>query len=485
MKQTCALVLAGIIAISAAKGQDAPTAGAGGVAPPPAFVPIKLDDLPKDANGFLSAAVWDIIQTKATANPHSNYGAAVQSRPAIKGYYATFAQWKAPELPALPEGKLRNLPDVPKEPRFPLTDKVWPEKAGDASVCLWEDDKLAAMSLGVDDNCSGDLPYWQELSKKYGGLNVTWNLISGNIDGAFDKGRISMYGTWSLWQNMLDKGFHLASHSVMHCADPVPEDGWPGPEWEVAESQHQIDSHLPGHKTKIFVYPGAGVGEFGIPHGYYPNNPWRPSIVKYYAGARGGGGQPINQANMIDYFEIHSTTAVQNVLDSTDPKAAEDNLNNIFAADPKSPYHKYYRGWATIFIHFINAGKDFDTNPYYVQYGKCLAFYNDHREDLWTGYFDDVATYGEERDTATLTTGASSDVKISLTLTDKMDPAVFDYPLTVKVRLPDSWKGVAATQGAKSLSSQVIAHEGANFALVKAVPDQGEITLVSAPAAAK
>jgi hypothetical protein len=185
-------------------------------------------------------------------------------------------------------------------------------------------------------------------------------------------------------------------------------------------------------------------------------------------------------ANQIDYFEIHSTTAVQNVVDGADPKFAEDNLNNIFAADPNSPYHKYYRGWANTFIHFINGGKDFDTNPYYMAYGKVLTFYNDHRADLWTGFFDDVATYGEERDTATLTTTASSDSKITLALTDKMDPTIFNYPLTVKVRLPTSWQGAQATQGGKPAPTQMIAHEGANFALVKAIPDQGPIDLTPA-----
>jgi len=216
--------------------QDSPdTADAG--AKGSAVARVALESLPRDEKGFLKQEVWDIVKQEAAAKPVSNEASLLKARPQMQAYYATFAQWKAPDPAPVPEGKLRNLADAPTTPRFPLTDKVWPEKAGDASICLWEDDKLAAMSLGVDDNNAGDLPYWKELSKKYGGLNITWNLITFNIDGVVDKGRISAAGTWDMWKEMLNEGYHLASHSMTHNHDPVFADGWPGPDWEAAESQ--------------------------------------------------------------------------------------------------------------------------------------------------------------------------------------------------------------------------------------------------------
>ena len=164
---------------------------------------------------------------------------------------------------------------------------------------------------------------------------------------------------------------------------------------------------------------------------------------------------------MIDYFHIKATTApVPYIVDSKDTNRPEQSLNNLFAADPKHPCHKYYRGWANVLIHFINQGRTFDTDPHTIAYGKALAFYNEHRADLWTGFIDDVALYGEERDTATLKTEAANDTKITFTLTSKMDPAVFDYPLTVKVRLPRDWKGAAAKQNNVAIPVEVITHEG-------------------------
>ena len=469
-----------VLLISPARGQDdesmdAPRKGRGhdGKAKK------DLGALPRDEHGFLKAEVWDMIKATAAANPGGNEAGRLATRPDYQAFYATYAKWKAPEPPAPPAGKLSNLSETPKEPRFPLTDKVWPTRVGEASVCLWEDDKLAAMTLGVDDNNAMDLPYWKGLEKKYGKLNITWNLIVCGIESNVEKGRASAYGTWKTWQQMVSEGYHVSSHSMCHNHDPVPSDGWPGPDWEAAESQRLINAHIPGFKAKLFARPGAGVPAFSIVRGS-----WDASIKKYYAGARDGGRDALNEANMIDYFHIHSTTGnVPAIVDDKDTKVPDQNLNNLFAADPKHPYHKYYRGWANVFIHFIGQGKAFDTQAHTVAYGKVLAFYNTHRADLWTGFIDDVALYGQERDTATLKTDGASDAKIQFTLTSKMDPSVFNYPLTIKVRLPTAWKGAVAQQNNVAVPVAVITHEGALYALVKAVPDRGQVTLT--PAAAK
>jgi hypothetical protein len=436
---------------------------------------IRPDALPRDEHGFLKSTVWDIIQKEAAAKPSSNEAMVLNGRPIYKAYYAKYAQWTPPPPLPVTAGHLRNLSEPPKVPRFAITGKVWPAREGDASVCLWEDDKLAAMSLGVDDNCAPDLPYWKELSKKYGGLNITWNLITCNINGEVDKARMGIAGKWETWQGMVNDGYHLASHSMTHNHNPVPEDGWPGPDWEAAESAHLLDSHLTGQRTRVFAYPGSGVHAFGIVGATLPTSPWRLAVTKYYVAARGGGGDAFNQANLIDYFNIHSTTgSVPALWDDSNPKLADQKLKNLF--DPK---HKYYRGWANLFIHFINGGKDFDTKPFTVAYGKALEFYNNNRADLWTGFFDDVALYGQERDTAALRTDSVSNGKILFTLTSKMEPSIFDYPLTVKVRLRAAATNAAATQNNKPLPVQVVTHEGGAYALVKVVPDRGQVTLTS------
>lgn len=450
---------------------------------PATYKTMRVEDLPRDEQGFLTSAVWDIIKAEATAHPGSNESRILEERPVYQAYYETYAGWTAPPPLPVADGRLRNLSEPPTAPRFPIADKVWPAKPGEASVCLWEDDKLAAMSLGVDDNCAMDLPFWKELSERYGGLNITWNLIVGNIEGGITGGRLAMSGKWETWQRLLDEGYRVASHSMTHHHAPVPSDGWPGPDWEAAESKRLIESHLPGYRTRTYAYAGSGVRAFGQPRNLI-KSAWRPALSKYYIGARGAGRNVLNQANLIDYFNINASGAVQYFLDSKDPRYADQDLNNLFAADPGHPYHKYYRGWANVFSHFLNEGKEWETNPGYIAYAKVLDFYNRNREELWNGFFDDIVLYGQERDTATITVDETTDKKIAFTLVTKMEPTIFDYPLTIKVRLPDAWKALSAKQNGTGLPVQFLTHEGAPYALVKVVPDRGQVILEATDASA-
>ncbi|HEY8966229.1 MAG TPA: hypothetical protein VIM58_07290, partial [Candidatus Methylacidiphilales bacterium] len=264
-----------------------------------------------------------------------------------------------------------------------------------------------------------------------------------------------------------------ASHSVEHVTDPVKEDGWPGPGWEAAESKRQLDAGLQGQNTKLFAYPGSPIKEF---NGALA---WRPDVTKYYAAARGVSGNPINVANQIDYFNIRTTSNPKGILEGT--TFVEWNLQNILTRNPDKDLGRYYRGWFTLFTHSINQGKDWETNPATQPFIHIFDWVTEHRDDFWIGHLDDVALYGEERDTATLETAECSAGRIVLKLSCEMDPAVFDYPLTVKVRLPDGWKGIEASQGGKALSATVVLHENAPYGLVKAVPGTEPVVITPSP----
>ena len=105
---------------------------------------------------------------------------------------------------------------------------------------------------------------------------------------------------------------------------------------------------------------------------------------------------------------------------------------------------------------------------------RYIASLKDDR--LWVCRFDDAAKYAQERDSSAVSS-LFVDKKIILTLTDRMDDRLFDYPLTVKVHLPDGAKSCSASQAGKSVSVRLVAHEGKTYALVNAVPDRGAVIL--------
>jgi len=256
-------------------------------------------------------------------------------------------------------------------------------------------------------------------------------------------------------------------------SDPVAADGWPGPAWEVVESVKALDARLTTRKTKMFAYPGSAIKEF--------NNSatWRPEIAKYVAAARGGSGNPINIANQTDYYDIRTTANPPENLTPADPRFVEFDITNILNPNATERCKKYYRGWVTHFIHSVNGGKGWDETPYTRGFVAVFDWVTQHRDEIWIGFLDDVALYGQERDTARLQTRESTEKKITLELTSQMDPEIFNYPLTLKVCVPASWQaGISATQGGKVMDVSAVTHEGRRYVLVKAVPDGGDIAIM-------
>jgi len=341
--------------------------------------------------------------------------------------------------------QLKNLGETPKQPRFPLTERVWPAKPGEAHVCLWADDKYAAFSFTVDDNMSQDHAWWRQTADKYG-FKVTWFVITGRV------GTSGPWGTWEGWKKLQAAGHDVQSHTVTHLHAEEP--GWKGVEWEYTDAIKHVEQNVPDHKVLTLAYPGGKNSKLNS----------RELAAKLYIAARGTQGIP-NAANQTDYFNINATGG----LHVGGPKAPWADIRNMFRPVARN-YVRFRRGWYVLLCHGV---KD-DAKPGVL---KICDYLHEHKDDVWIGLFTEVAQYGQERDTAKLTVTASSDSKTALTLTDEMDDKLFDFPLTVKVRLPEAWTAVAAVQGDKPVEAKIVEHEGGKFALVKAVPDRGAVTL--------
>ena len=137
--------------------------------------------------------------------------------------------------------------------------------------------------------------------------------------------------------------------------------------------------------------------------------------------------------------------------------------------DPES---KNYRGWLCIHSHGVTPDKMNAITD-------VLNHLTDPSSAYWIAPYTEVALYAQERDTATLKTQVLSGGKeLQLTLTDKMENTSFDQPLTLKIRIDNSWDKVTATQAGETVEAVVVEHKGNRFALVQCVPDKGISSLV-------
>lgn len=223
-----------------------------------------------------------------------------------------------------------NLTNENPSARFPLTGIVWATNAGDASICLWGDDKLAAMSFTVDDNSYGNVAWWTETASQHG-FKVTWFLITDRITTGVNSG---FDGTWEQWRAVQALGHDIESHTIWHLHTELPE--WNGIDDEYRLSQSQIESNIPGYKCDFLAYPGGANG--------YLNN--RTNAATYYAAARGGVGSGFNKPNTIDYPAVKAMSSYT-LTNSATPWV---NLPSLF----NSADLRYYRGWAVLVWHLIN-----------------------------------------------------------------------------------------------------------------------------------
>lgn len=332
-------------------------------------------------------------------------------------------------------------PQKPGE-RFKAGPISWPSSPGDAEICMWKDDKLAPVSVTVDDNWASEVPWWLEQSAKYGNFPITWFIITHKVGGRSDG------GTWALWSDVVARGHDVQSHTHTHLQTEDP--AWLGMEGEYSESRKIIEQNIPGHRVRMLAYPGGKGMEMNSPE----------LAAKYYAGARWATGTLV-PAGAIPYMGIRAVT--------------ESSFNNPAAnwADPKrilDPSDKMYRTWCVMIYH--GAGDKTVDRPFF----HWLA---DNQDKLWLSRFSDASLYGQEREAATVKVTEKGPSKIEFEVTDTLDDATFDQPLTVKVRLPDDWKSVAATQGDKTVEAKFVTNDGSPYALVDAVPDKGKVSLVS------
>lgn len=335
--------------------------------------------------------------------------------------------------------RLPNLSEKNPKPRFAVKGITWPANPGDAEICLWKDDKIAPMSFTVDDNSAPDVPWWLDMADRHG-FRVTWFIISNNVKGGYG-------GDWALWKNVLAKGHDVQSHTHTHLRGSDTSE-WPGIDWEYAESKRVIEENLPGHRVRFLAYPGGARPD--------PND--RNVAARRYAGARSGTGTLVSPASM-DYFATRAI--VEGSLGN--PKSAWADFTR--ALDPAD---KLYRAWGIYIYHRVK-----DKTPERA----IFRFIDENKDVLWLSLYGETSLYAQQRDTATLTAREKGGERIVLSLTDRLDDATFDYPLTIKVRLPADWRNVTAQQAGKPAAVRVVEHEGARYALVGVVPDRGDAVL--------
>lgn len=335
------------------------------------------------------------------------------------------------------------------KPRFDLEEITWPAQPGDAEVCLWKGDKYAAASLVIDDNCRPDHDFWLGQCRRHD-IKVTFFVITKKVGERTSSG---FSGTWDHWRQLLASGYvAIESHSVNHHSDDDKRSD-EQVRYEYAASKKTLETELPGNTCVTLAAPyGRGKAEIA---------------ADYYIANRGTSGT-VNPANRINYSCVATGSISQAYIDVL--------LTGKTRLEPKWLQNRPgdRRGWIAPLYHFVKGDPE-------GKVARDIANLASYKDRIWIDTFPAIAKYAQQRDSANLRRVNAFDNRIELSLSDRMYDKYFDAPLTLKVRLPYSWKSVKAKQNNADIPAVFVEHEGLPYALIDGVPDRGNIVIEEKP----
>ena len=342
-----------------------------------------------------------------------------------------------------------NLPATTTS-RFTVTDKVWPASIGEADVCLWNDDKLAAFTITIDDNNEADIPFWESMKTQYG-FNFTWFVITEADNDTYN------VQDWSLYDDLASAGHQINGHDDRNWYDNPTGD-------ETNPTDAEYLARLQATQTKVNTEVTSGNNNC-LTYAYPFGEGNETEAKKVFIAIRGVNGI-LNLADKVNYLDVNSVSNPHIYGNTTDrDKYILPLLNTsstLYGAN-------YYRGWGSTHFHHVDATAQTTTSEF-------LQYLED-KPDLWVDGFTNVAQYSQSYATHNLTVDNVEALEIKFTLIDDMLDSAFNYPLTVKIRVENTWVNVAAVQNGVSVNAELITNNGNKYALVKTVPDVGQVTL--------
>ncbi|MBN2152804.1 MAG: polysaccharide deacetylase family protein [Candidatus Lokiarchaeota archaeon] len=374
-----------------------------------------------------------------------------------------------------------------------------------AWVTDWPDERSSALSLTFDDGYSCHYEHLGPVLKEHG-LKATFFVVSGWLDDPSTSKYAGRIGTWAGFQQLAIDGHEIGSHSVAHPRlTRLPtgsEDRAGSLLYELAESKRAIERHVPTRACTSIAYPYA-----------LRNRKVTKSAANYYIAARGIGnpftigataivdimdadrklkGLLPTQNRPVSLFNRWILTRKNRILQKNNAffqkqgSALEDN--SLRRLTSRIQTKAFGRGvWSLFVLHevlpFDQVEKVDTFSPYPVDYFKPFAKWLAQQvkdEAVWVDTVSNVMKYLKERDTFVYRVIKEDAGRIELQIGHGLDKDTFNYPLTIDVLVPDTWKHVdISSQGdtRPPERQETWNYEGENYVRFNASPSGQTLTL--------
>ena len=332
--------------------------------------------------------------------------------------------------------------------RFLLGALVWVGLAGPLAaqpegyeVGTWHGFRDAAVTHTFDDATANQLPVALPIFDE-AGLKATFFVTTNWV------------GNWPGFAAAVANGHEVAVHTVSH-----PDLSTLSVEEQRAQLEGARDAilaNIPDAEVLTLAYPFCVPGD-------------RDLVEELFIAARVCSGQ-VDRATPTDLYVTSSY--VVGAASSRTTAASLDAVADAAASQG---------GWATYLLHGIDG--DGGYSPLESDELRAhVAYLAANPDRFWVATYVDVVRYIRERDAAVVTETAATDTEITVEVSDDLDGAVYDVPLTIRRVLPDGWEAATATQDGEPVAAFLIEIDGAAVVEFDVVPDGGPVVLTKSDA---
>jgi len=304
-------------------------------------------------------------------------------------------------------------------------------------IGTWEDFRQSAISWTFDDGCSNQFAKAIPLFDKLGFKGTFFTVTSWSPQ-------------WTTLKKIASNGHEVASHTVNHYNFNTLNDSLQN--IQLKNSQLTINSNIRGISCVTIAYPFCVAGNKTLCSGYY-------------IAARGCQGT-IETRTPGDFMNVSSMVCGQEGSQKSFPNFKKTIDNTVTA-----------KGWSIFLIHGIDNDGGYSPLPFTVL-DSALSYCKSRNYKCWVNTFGNIARYIRERNTASVTEVASSEMVITLKVTDTLNDSLYNYPISIRRPVPDKWSSLTVTQNGKEVRSLFVKPDSVVYTIFSVVPDGGEVKLV-------
>ena len=306
-------------------------------------------------------------------------------------------------------------------------------------IATWSGFRKGAASFTFDDGAPSHIEYGGPLFEKYKYRATFCLVVNWNPD-------------WGGFQNLADKGHEIASHSNSHGQNMRGEE---------ASSKENIESHITQKYGCITVaYPNLTV-------------PDQDAVRQNYIAGRIGNGSWAGEEDIMGKDGPSDWTKVSALMTGN---TYGINTADGFIGCMEDAINK--NGWVAFLSHGFQ-GKNNGSATYSPTdldaIEGALKWAQQNDKDIWIAPLGYVAMYIKERNASRVKQTGSSDSSVTFTLTHSIADSVsaYNYPLSLRMKLPGTWSKANAYQNGAVLQTKL----DGGWLYFDAVPNAGDIVV--------